>query len=315
MAEKEKFKLRHLWSLLKETYIEWDRHEPFRLSAIVSYYAILSLPAMMVLIIKSAGAIFGEKVVSGELNNQIRSMLGPDAADSVQTMISNAMDTDGSNFAIFLGIATLVYGATSMFFHLQKSLNDIWNVEASPEVAGWKKLIIDRVTSFGLILVVAFLLLMSLMISAALSALSDWIMEYLPSYMITVFHVVNFLISFLIVTVLFAMMYKILPDVEIKWKYTWIGASVTAFLFVVGKTALGLYFGQTDPGSTYGAAGSIILILLWVSYSSLILFFGAEFTQIYARRFGERIKPSKHAVRQLSRKEKQLFRQQQKNST
>ena len=283
--------------MLKETYQEWNDDEPYRLSAIVAYYAILSLPAMMVIIIKIAGILFGEETVQSSISGEIKNMLGPDAAQSVSTMIQNASQTEGSIFTVILGIATLIYGATSMFFHLQKSLNKVWEVEAAPERSGWKKLIIDRLTSFGLILMIAFLLLISLIISAALSALSGWISEFLPSITVYLFFIINFVLSLFIVTLLFAMIYKILPDVDLKWRHTWIGAFVTSLLFVIGKTLLGLYFGQTDPGSTYGAAGSIILILLWVSYSCLILFFGAEFTQVYVRRSGEYIKPSSHAVK------------------
>lgn len=290
---KNKFKWKDLFSLLKDTYKEWDKKDPWRMSAAMSYYAIFSLPGLLMIIITVAGWAFGEEAVQGEVSGQISDMIGPSAAESVETMIGQTHEEGNTTWGAIIGIGTLIFGATAVFYQLQKSLNEIWDVEMKEE--GVKKLIVDRMTSFGVILIFGFLLLISLVLTTALSALSDYIMQYLPSYLYYVFYVVEFLLSFVTISLLFGMIYKILPDVEMKWRTVRIGAAVTAVLFVIGKFAMGIYFGNSDPGSPYGAAGSLILILLWVSYSCLILFFGAAFTKVYARRYGHRIVPSDHA--------------------
>jgi membrane protein len=197
--------------------------------------------------------------------------------------------------ASILGIATLLFGATGVFYQLQQILNKMWEVKPKPKQK-ILKLIKDRVFSFGLILAVGFLLLVSLVLSAALSALADWVAGNFSDSLNVVFKALDILFSFAIVTLLFASVYKFLPDAKISWKDVWIGALVTSALFVIAKFALGLYFGKSDPASTYGAAGSIILIMLWVSYAGLILLFGAEFTQVYANRYGKKIQPSDVAV-------------------
>lgn len=295
MATKS-FKWSHLPSLTKQTYTEWNNDEPWRQSAVVAYYAIFSLPALLIIVITIAGQFFGEAAVQGRLSQEIGNAIGPSAAEEIETMISNAHQSEQSTFATIAGIATLIFGATGVFYQLQQSLNNVWEVMAKKD-AGIKKLVMDRVSSFGVILVIGFLMLISLLLTTALTALSNFIQQHLPDYLLYVFYVVNFLVSFGIITLLFAMIYKILPDVDIEWRTVWVGAAVTALLFIIGKFALGIYFGKANPASAYGAAGSLILILLWTSYSCLILFFGAEFTQVYARTYGHRITPSKHAAK------------------
>ena len=295
MTEKS-FRWKDLFSLLKETFNEWNDDDPFRMSAAMSYYAIFSLPGLLMIVVTIAGYFGSGKDVEQEIENQIGETIGPEAASSIQAMIENASSSTNLTWSTIIGIATLIFGATGVFYQLQKSLNEVWEVEVKKE-EGIKKVLLDRATSFGVILVIGFLLLISLVLTAALSALSDYITQHISDYLIYVFYVAEFLISYGIVTLLFAMIYKILPDVEIGWKTVWVGALVTGALFVIGKFSLGIYFGNSDPASAYGAAGSLILILLWVSYSCLILFFGAEFTQVYARRYGHYIKPSSHARR------------------
>lgn len=295
-----KFQWKDLFSLLKETYQEWNEDDPWRMAAAMSYYAIFSLPGLLIIVITVAGYFFSQKAVEGEIENQIGEMIGPEAASSVQTMVSNAQNIESSTWAAIIGIATLIFGATGVFYQLQQSLNKIWEVEVKKEEAGVKKLLLDRVSSFGMILIIGFLLLISLVLTAGLSALSDYISQNLTDYLLYVFYVAEFLVSYGIVTLLFALIYKVLPDVIIKWRTVRVGALVTAALFVIGKFGLGIYFGNSDPASAYGAAGSLILILLWVSYSCLILFFGAEFTQVYARRYGHKIQPAPHAKRTAS---------------
>ncbi|AHM58905.1 ribonuclease bn [Flammeovirgaceae bacterium 311] len=311
MAE-NKLKWKDLPGLIKETYTEWNNDEPWRQSAVVAYYAIFSLPALLIIVITIAGSIFGEAAVQGELSSEIGNMIGPDAASEVETMISNAYTNQNSTIATIIGIAVLIFGATGVFYQLQQSLNNVWNVEAN-ENAGFMKLLKDRVTSFSVILVIGFLMLISLLLTTLLSVLSDFIVQHLPDYLLYVFYVVQFLVSFGIITLLFAMIFKILPDVDLEWRTVWTGAIVTAALFVIGKFALGIYFGRANPGSAYGAAGSIILILLWVSYSCLILFFGAEFTKVYARRYLQPVNPSKHAKQKNTHKAVGTDNKQQNN--
>ncbi|MDQ3392872.1 MAG: YihY/virulence factor BrkB family protein [Bacteroidota bacterium] len=293
---KRKFSYKDLWPMLKQTFNEWNEDDPFRHSAIIAYYAIFSLPALMIIIITVAGMFVGEDAVQGQLSSQIEEMIGPEAASGIETMIANSSQKDNSVLATIIGIGTLLFGATAVFYQLQKSLNILWGVEVK-EGQGIKKLLVDRATSLGVILVIGFLLLISLTLTTFLSALSEWITSVLPDFMIYFFFIINFIVSFGIVTVLFAMIYKILPDVEIGWKSVWIGATITALLFEIGRFALGIYFGNSDPASAFGAAGSVILILLWVSYSCLILFFGAQFTKVYAQWYGHGIRPSSHATK------------------
>jgi membrane protein len=271
MTEVNSFRPRHIFSLLKETYKEWNEDEPFEMSSVVAYYAIFSLPALLVIIIAIAGTFFGADAVRGQVSAQIGEMLGKDAGEGIQTMIINANKSGKNVAATIIGIATLLFGATGVFIQLQKSLNKVWNVKANPK-EGIKRLLVLRATSLGLILAIGFLLLISLVITTALTALSEWITQMLPDFMLYIMFVVNLVISIGTMTLLFAMIYKLLPDVDIKWKTVWIGALVTAILFENGKFALSIYFGKAEPGSAYGAAGSVILILLWVSYSCMILF-------------------------------------------
>ncbi len=301
-----KFHIKHLPSVLKETYQEWNKDDPWRLSAIVAYYALLSLPGLMVIILNSVGAIWGQDIVSGRLNSEIAEVLSPEAAKTIMEMTA---ETQGSKslFATIIGIATLIFGATGVFYHLQLSINHIWEIKTDPK-AGIKKLLIDRATSFAFILVIGFLLLISFALTALISLLQGYIDQLLPELMIYVVFVVNEVIALSVITVLFALLFRFLPDAKVRWKTVWVGAIVTAVLFEIGKFGLGLYFGNSDPGSAYGAAGSMILVLLWVSYSCLILFFGAELTWVFARRYGHGIEPQPHAIhigRRKNRRDKE----------
>ncbi len=291
-----KFRFKDLGQLLKETYKEWNALDPFRESAVIAYYTIFSLPGLLIIVIKSAGAIFGEDAVRGKITGQISGMVGQQAAEGVQEMIKNSLSTQDSTFALIVGIGSLIFGATGVFFQLQKSFNNIWEVE--PDTSnGIMKLITDRATSFGMIMVIAFLLLISLIVSTLISTLSDWMIAELPVSDIVIYltAAAEILVSLFIIGLLFGFMFKTLPDREISWKIVGIGGLVTAVLFTIGKEGLSLYFGIAEPASTYGVAGSVVLILLWVSYACLILFFGAEFTKVYARFYGHRTKVSKHA--------------------
>jgi membrane protein len=288
--------IKDISSLMVQAFKEWIDKNPFDLSAAVAYYSIFSLPALLIIITAIAGTFLGKEAVEGEIVNQIGSLIGTESASQVQTMIVNAQKTGSSVIATIIGIATLLFGSTSVFLTLQDSLNHIWGVKPDPAKGAWKRLLEVRVTSFGVIIAIGFLLLVSLVLSSMLSLFSDWIKASLPDFMLFVFQAINFVVSFGVTTLLFALLYKVLPDVDMEWRSVWVGATITAFLFTIGKTALGFYFGNSQPGSPYGAAGSVILMLLWVSYSCLILFFGAVFTKVYAEQYGHHFQPSRSAV-------------------
>jgi membrane protein len=283
-----------LWTVTKATAKAWAAADPFRQSAVVAYYAIFSIPALLVIVIAIAGFALGREAVQGEISAQVSSAIGPDTAKQVEEMIARAGAQKESVLATIIGILTLIVGATGVFAQLQVSLNRTWEVKASAKKK-WLKALKDRLFSFGLVLSIAFLMLVSLLITTALQAFGDWIKTHLPDYMLFLFRAINFIISFIVIKVLFAMIFKILPDVRIKWRDVWLGAFITSLLFILGKFCLGIYFVKAHPGSTYGAAGSVVLIMLWVSYSCMILFFGAEFTKQYAVQKGRKIETKKGA--------------------
>jgi membrane protein len=295
----KKFKLKDSFSILKEAAIGWNDSEPFRLSAVIAYYAVLSMPGLLVIIVNLLGLIWGNEAIEGRLSDQLSTVLGPDSADAVSTMIENSRTEDKSIFLTIIGIASLVFGATGIFFHLQITLNKIWRLKMDPD-ADWKRIVLDRILSFGFVLVLGFMLLISFVLSAILTALSDKLKTLFPDIMVVLAQIADVILSLGIVTLLFALIYKFLPHAKIKWRSVWVGAIITSVLFALGQYALGFYFSQAEPGSTYGAAGSIILILLWASYASLILFFGAEVTYVFAKRYGRGVKPTKAAVRDKS---------------
>jgi len=282
------------WSLTKQTYNNWLSNDPFQMSAAVSYYALFSFPALIIIVIQTAGAFYNKATVKSKIINEIQNILGPDSADTIESLIKNAMVEDQTNIALLVGISTLLYGATGLFTSLQKSLNTIWGLKLKPST-GFLKMAIDRVFSLGLIIVIGFLLLISLVLTALIGTISEWLTSNVSEVLIVLFHGVNFLLSLGLITILFALIYKVLPDAKISWRSVWLGAFVTGLFFTIGKSALGIYFSTMNPGSSFGAAGSVVLILLWVSYSCLILFFGAEFTQAYAQNFSNGVVPTSYA--------------------
>lgn len=295
----QKFKFRDLPHLLIDTAKAWNNADPWRLSAIIAYYAVLSLPALLVIIINIVGTIWGEEIVQGKLTSEITIALGKDVADSIQSMIKNSKIEDKSFISSLIGIIVLIFASTGVFYQLQISLNKVWQLKPNPK-AGILKIITDRAKSFGFIIVIGFLLLISFIVSAGISTITNFINDTLPDFMLYITNIIDIVISLAIISLLFALMFKFLPDAKIRWKSVWLGALITAVLFVIGKFLLELYFEEMNPASTYGAAGSIVLILLWVSYSSLILFFGAEFTYIYSKRYNLSIQPTTIAIKEES---------------
>lgn len=295
--------------LLKDTFKQWLEREPFRGSAVIAFYTIFSLPGLLVIIINITGYFYGEEAVTNRISAEVGQMIGSQTARDVEAIIASAGQNDDSTIASLVGIATLIFGATGVFYQLQQTLNLIWEVKPQPKQK-IVKLALDRIFSFGLILAVGFLLLVSLALSAILSVLSEWVSYYFSDTFNFLFRILDFSLSLAVITFLFGAIFKFLPDAEVRWKDVWVGSLVTAVLFVIAKTALGLYFAHSNPASPYGAAGTIILIMLWVSYAGLILLFGAEFTRIYANRYGETIRPSEFAISTSRRPE-----MQQENST
>lgn len=287
-------KLNAFWGILKETFKEWMASSAAKDSASMAYNAIFSLPGLLIIIIWTAGHFFGEEAVNGEIRRQIQGIMGYDVAKSIQDMIASAV-IDKQNFWMkALGVGTLVFGATSLFFQMQTSLNSLWDVEAAPKKA-WQKFILDRANSLGMILIIAFLLLASMLLSSFIGLANNWITTYFGVETYALVQLSNFLLGFVVIIVLFAFMFKVLPDVEIQWKSVWIGAIVTALLFNIGKMLMSFYFDFFKPTSVFGAAGTVILLMMWINYSCQLVFFGAEFTKVYAYKMGHKIIPSKHA--------------------
>lgn len=284
MEAVKKFSFRDLPYLLKTTFKEWNKKDPFRQSAVIAYYAIFSLPGLMVLIVTIVGYFFSKDVVTKNIINQITSTFGSTIAEQTQAVLLNSGQTKQTIIGSIIGIAILLVGASGVFIALQKTLNEIWQIKPAEKV-GIKMALKNRLFSFGLILAIAFLLLISLVVSTALVAVGEWFRTDESDALIFIFNCVNFIISLIVISFLFGLMFKLLPDTKIKWRHVWFGALLTGVLFTIGKTALAFYFGKATPESAYGAGGSIVLMLLWVSYSSMILFFGAEFTYTYTKKY------------------------------
>lgn len=289
-----KHKIVNIGKLLKTTFKEWYHKDPFRQSAVIAYYAIFSIPGLLIMIISIAGYFFGKEVVNKNILSQMSDTMGAETATQIGDILTNVAKSKATILGSIIGIIILLVGATGVFVELQKALNVIWKVKVVPQ-KGILPILKTRLFSFGLILAIAFLLLISLVISSALAAMGNWIKGDGAGLVVMIFNILNFIFSLAVISMLFALMFKILPDAKIKWKHVWLGSLVTGILFTLGKTALAFYFGIAHPASVYGAASSIILILLWVSYSSMILFFGAEFTATYAIMYSGKVAPTKIA--------------------
>lgn len=283
-----------IWTLFKETFTAWSNDKVPRHGAALAYYTVLSLVPLLVVIIAMIGLIFGREAAEGQVLEQISALVGPQSAEAIKGMIQRASQPTTGIVATLVAAATLLAGASGVFAQLQDSLNSIWGVQPKQGRGLWG-LIRDRFISVAALLGTGFLLLVSLVLSAGLSALGKWFEGWLPAPEF-VLQVLELIISLVVITGLFALMFKALPDARITWSDVWVGAGLTALLFTIGKFAIGLYLGKSDVGSAYGAAGSLVILLVWVYYSAQILLFGAEFTQVYANAVGSRIAPSKNAV-------------------
>lgn len=291
-----KFTVKEVWPLLKSTFTGFNDNNSLLLAAALAFNAIFSIPPLMVIIIRAAGFFFGEEAISGELSNQISGAIGPNAAIEIQNIVKNAYkDESASTFAFWIGLGTLIFASTTFFATLQESLNRVWNLKPKP-TNGIMKMVKVRLFSFGIVLSIALLMLVSLLLSTVIAILSDYLTELIPDIGVFFITLMDFILSIGIISVLFSLIFRFLPDGLIRWKDVWIGGLITAILFAIGKILISWFIGTSDPGSAYGAAGSMIVILVWIYYSSLIVLFGAEFTQQFACAFGQEIRPKEHAV-------------------
>jgi membrane protein len=287
--------LKETIDVLKQTFSEWMEDQAPTLGAALAYYTVFSLAPLLIISISIAGLVFGKEAAQGQIFDQLRGLLGDESGRAMEVMVQNASAEPATGLvATLLGFVTLLFGASGVFAQLQMSLNMIWGVQPKSG-RGILGIIQDRILSFGFILVVGFLLLVSLLLTAAIAFVGHRFGEMVPG-MEALAQILNSIFSLAVIALLFAMIFKFLPDAKIAWRDVWIGAFITAALFTLGKFALGLYLGRSGVASSYGAAGSLIVLLLWVFFSSQIVFFGAEFTQVYANRFGSRVAPSGNAV-------------------
>jgi membrane protein len=274
------------WNSAKAIFWQWLDNEPFQMAAALAYYTIFSLAPLLLIAIAIAGFAFGREAAQDQVVEALQDLVGRDSARAIQQMIRNAGTRDSGFLAAVFGILLLLFGAGGVVGQLQYSLNKIWRVAGSSQ-STVMQLIRQRLLSFAVILAVGFLLLVSLVVTAVLSAVSQFFSGILPGGEV-LWQWVDVVVSFGFITLLFALIYKILPDVYVPWNDVWIGAAMTSFLFTLGKLGIGMYLGRSSVSSTYGAAGSLVTLLLWVYYSSLIFFLGAELTRYYSAQRGQR---------------------------
>ena len=284
------------WHLLRETFLEFLDNNSFDRGAALAYYTIFALPPILIIIINSAGALFGKKAVSGQIYYEIKELIGSEGALEVQTMVEKVSQSSELTFTTVIGVITLLLAATALFISMQDALNNIWGVKPKPRNQ-YFKLILDRVLSFAMIFSFTFILLVSLVAQAVLAKLGDYLMQLLDQTAIILLQMFNQVLSLAVVAFIFAMIFKFLPDAKIQWRDVWVGAIVTSILFALGRFLIGFYLGSSNYANVYGAAGTIVIILVWVFYSSQILFFGAVFTLVFSRKYGSNIYPSPYAVR------------------
>lgn len=289
--------VKSIWNIIKQSVSDFIDNRVLKLSAALAYYTIFSLPGLVIIIIWVTDIFYGKQAVEGTVYGQIEGLVGKDAAIQIQETIRNATLSSDSHLATIVGLATLIIGATSVFGEIQDSINLVWKLKAKPKKGrGWLKLIINRLLSFSIIISLGFLLLVSLIVNGVMDAIIGKLTASFPDTQVMLAYIFNLIFTFLVTAFLFGLIFKVLPDARIKWKHVRAGAFTTALLFMGGKFLISYYLGQSKMSSAYGAAGSIIVMLLWVYYSSIILYFGAVFTRVYAIHTGSRIYPSQYAV-------------------
>lgn len=287
--------LKRIWKIIRQSFADFSNERVLKLSAALSYYTLFSLPGLLIIIIWVSEIFYRHAAVEGTVYGQIADFVGKDAALQIQETIRNATLSSGNKIATIVGFGTLIIGATSVFGEIQDSINLIWRLKAKPK-KGWLKLIMNRLLSFSIIVSLGFLLLVSLIINGIMDAFIDRLTIAFPHTEVFAAYIVNVIITFVITSFLFGLIFKVLPDAKIKWHNVRVGAFTTALLFMAGKFLISYYLGHNRMTSAYGAAGSVIVILLWVYYSAIILYFGAVFTRVYAIHTGSHIYPDNYAV-------------------
>ena len=288
--------LRTAWDVLKQTVLNFFQDDSFSYASSIAFYTIFSLPAILIISLSIGATVYERDVVQQELINQVGRLIGKEsAADVEQILLNAALDSRGT-LAKIVGIATLIFSATTVFISLQASLNKIWGIKPKPE-RGIVKYLIDRLLSLAMVMSIGFLLLVSLVFDAALVMIQNSLSKILSGWTLYLVAAMNIVISLALITLIFAVLFKVLPDAKIKWKDVWVGSLVTTAFFAAGKYLIGFYLGNSSVNSAYGAAGSLVIILIWVYYSTVIFLFGAELTSVYAEKLGRDIQPYHNAVK------------------
>jgi membrane protein len=288
--------IRSYWALIKRSFANFLEHDSFSHASAIAFSTIFSLPAILIIALSLAAVFFEKQLVQEQLIRQFEALIGNGSSKEIEQIIQNSTRNTNSIVAGLVGLATLLFSATTVFIALQSSLNHLWGIKPKPE-KNWLKFILNRLLSFAMVISFGFVLLVSLLIDAILSIFQTIISQILDGTMTYMVSSINLMVSLFIITIIFALLFKVLPDAKIRWRDLWVGAFITALLFTAGKYLIGLYLGNSDFGNAYGAAGSFVIILIWVYYSTLIFLFGAEITYEYASEFGEKITPYEHAVR------------------
>ncbi|HEX8356233.1 MAG TPA: YihY/virulence factor BrkB family protein [Segetibacter sp.] len=292
---RKKVTIKGLFGVLKSAFKGFGDDKVTKLSASLAYYTVFSMGPLLVVIISLCGLFLGREAIEGKIHSALTGFVGSDTAGQLQEIIAKASLAGKSKIAAIVGGITLIIGATGVFAEIQDSINQVWGLKPKPK-RGWLKMIQNRFLSFSVIISLGFLLLVSLGVTALIDGFSERLRAYFPDVTVVVFYVVNVAITLLVITVIFGVIFKVLPDAKIKWRDVIAGSITTALLFMLGKFAISFYISKSEVGSTYGAAGSLVVLLLWVYYSSIILYFGAEFTKSYALEYGSEIHPNHYAV-------------------
>jgi len=295
MMEHKKITFKGIWEVLKNAFTGFSDHKVTKLSGSLAYYTVFSMAPLLVVIISLCGIFLGQEAAQGQIYSQLSGFLGSDTAAQLQEIIKKASLGDKSTVAFVIGVVTLLVGSTTVFADIQDSINTIWGLKPKPK-RGWLKLLQNRFLSFSVIISLGFILLVSLGITAVLDGFSARLQARFSDISVIFFYILNQVITLAVISLIFGVIFRVLPDAIIKWKDVILGSIVTAVLFMIGKFGISIYIGQSDVGSTYGAAGSLVIVLLWTYYSSIILYFGAEFTKAYAMAYGSEIHPSHYAV-------------------
>lgn len=288
---------KRLWNILKRSATDFIDDDVLKLSSSLAFSTIFSLPGLLIIIIWFATMFYGREIIEGTIYKQIEGFVGSAAANSIQQTMQSSMFADSSKLATIIGFGSLIIGATAVFNEIQDSINLIWKLKSKPKKGrGWLRLIINRLLSFSIIVSLGFILLVSLVINGALDILLNHLLQKFPDVTVIVVYIVNLLLTFFITAFIFGIIFKVLPDAKIEWKHVRVGAFTTAFFFMGAKFLISYYLGHSQMTTAYGTTGSIIIVLLWVYFSSMILYFGAAFTRQYAIEMGSNIYPNKYAV-------------------